>query len=127
MKRTLLLIVLVLSVSPVKANSSFNSEFSHAVGGAAMAGAFVWASDTWWSQPDRAWVGFSVSTAIGAISQYYEYNRGTNTGKEAFLDAASHALGSAIGAYVTDRYFFTPVISPEPNGTYVGLMVNLHY
>ncbi len=127
MKRTLLLVVLLLLVSPVKANNCVGSEFSHVVGGAAMAGALVWASDTWWSKSDRAWIGFSVSTALGAVSQYYEYSVGTNTGKEAFLDAASHALGSAIGAYATDHYLLTPVISPEPNGTYVGLMVSLRY
>ncbi len=127
MKRILLLIVLMLSVSPAKANDSFGSEFSHAAGGAAMAGALVWASDTWWSASDRAWIGFSVSTALGAVSQYYEYSQGTNTGKEAFLDAASHAIGSAIGAYVTDRYLLMPVISPEPDGTYVGLLVSVHY
>jgi len=127
MKNTLLLLVLALLASPVKANNSFNSEFSHAVGGVAMAGAFVWASDTWWPEYNRAWVGFIGSTAVGAISQYYEYNRGTNTGKEALLDAVSHTLGSAIGAYITDRYFLTPVIIPEPQGTYVGLTVNFHY
>lgn len=127
MKRSLLLMVLVLLVSPVKANNSINSEFGHVVGGAATAGALVWASDKWWSKSDRAWVGFSVSTALGAVSQYYEYSQGSNTGKEALLDAASHALGSAIGAYATDRYCFAPVIAPEPQGTYVGLVVNLHY
>ncbi|AVH33655.1 hypothetical protein [Vibrio fluvialis] len=128
MKRTLLLVVVALLASPVKAgNNSVNSEFSHAVGGAAMAGAFVWASDAWCSKEDRGWVGFYISTALGAVSQYYEYERGTNTGKEAFLDAASHALGSAIGAYVTDRYLLTPVIAPEEHGTYVGLTVSLRY
>ncbi|MFY3326090.1 hypothetical protein ACOSZP_09335 [Vibrio fluvialis] len=124
MKRTLLLVVVALLASPVKAgNNSVNSEFSHAVGGAAMAGAFVWASDVWWSKEDRGWVGFYISTALGAVSQYYEYERGTNTGKEAFLDAASHALGS----YVTDRYLLAPVIAPEEHGTYVGLTVSLRY
>ncbi|WP_136482327.1 hypothetical protein [Vibrio sp. H11] len=127
MKRALWLTLMILLTSPVNAGNSVNSELSHAVGGAAMAGALVWASDTWWSKPDRGWVGFSVSTAVGALSQYYEYQQGTNTGKEALLDAASHALGTAIGAYVTGRYFLMPVVAPESDGTYVGLLVNVRY
>ncbi|MCG9723179.1 hypothetical protein [Shewanella sp. Isolate7] len=62
-----LLLGLGLFSGQVSASNGFNSEASHAAGGAVMAGALVWASDAWTLQYDRAWVGFSVSAAIGIL------------------------------------------------------------
>ncbi|MCE9687270.1 hypothetical protein LZP73_13820 [Shewanella sp. AS16] len=109
------------------ANNSFNSEACHAAGGAVMAGTLVWVSDKYWPEQDRAWVGFSLSTAAGVLSQYYEYNRGSNSAQEALIDAAAHTLGSALGAYVTDGYWLTPVIKPEAGGRYVGIDINFRF
>ncbi|QYJ82910.1 MULTISPECIES: hypothetical protein [Shewanella] len=122
-----LLIGLGLFSAQASASNGFNSEASHAAGGAAMAGALVWASDAWTPQYDRAWVGFSVSAAIGILVQYHEYDKGTNTASEALLDAASHTLGAAIGAYVTDGYLLSPVVKPEPGGSYVGVDLSFRF
>ena len=127
MKRLILVICLMGLSSQATASNEFNSELSHAVGGAAMAGAVVWISDSYWPEYNRAWVGFSVSSALGVLVQYHEYDKGTNSASEALLDAAAHTLGSAVGAYITDGYWLTPVIKPEHDGTYVGIDVSLRF
>ncbi|QYJ85785.1 hypothetical protein K0I73_16675 [Shewanella mesophila] len=127
MKRLIVLACLMDFCGQATASNGLNSELSHAAGGAAMAGAFVWMSDSYLPEYDRAWVGFSVSTAFGILVQYHEYDKGTNSASEALLDAAAHTLGSAVGAYVTDGYWLAPVIKPEREGTYVGIDVSFRF
>ncbi|WP_220493749.1 hypothetical protein [Shewanella sp. SG41-4] len=123
-KIILLLLALLFSTqSHANGSISFNSEISHAFGGAVTAGAIVAISDDFWPNYDRAWMGFTISTVVGSISQYYEYAQGENDFRNAFADALSHALGSAIGAYVTDKYILLPVIHTTDKETYMGLSI----
>ncbi len=101
---------LLVCIQDIKADTNVYSEISHTIGGALLAGTISWASDRYLPEYDRAWMGFGVSCVIGIASQYYEYNQGSNTADEAAVDAVTHVLGSAIGAYVSDRYLLRPVL-----------------
>ncbi|MFT6985340.1 MAG: hypothetical protein ACJAT7_001149 [Psychromonas sp.] len=125
MVKIILFVLLLLFSTQSNANGSMNvnSQLSHAFGGAITAGALVAISDNYWPEYDRAWMGFTISTVAGGLSQYYEYARGTNDFRNAFADTLAHALGSAIGAYVTDRYILLPVISKTDTETYMGVSI----
>lgn len=125
MKKIILIISALLFSTQSHADGSINtnSELSHVFGGALTAGALVAISDNYWPEYDRAWVGFTVSAVAGGLSQYYEYARGTNDFRNAFADALSHAVGSAIGAYITDQYLLLPVIQQTNTDTYVGVSI----
>ena len=106
----------------VGAANNPSSQLSHVAGGALMAGALTAVGDRYWPKYDRAWFGFTVSTVAGVLSQAYEYADGSNDAGDALLDAVSHALGSGIGAYVTDEYILMPVVRKDSSGgTYMGM------
>lgn len=92
------------------------SEMSHAAGGAVIAGAVVKMVD---DSPNRAWVGFGVSTSVGILAQAYEMSAQNAKFAPSLLDAGAHALGAALGAWVTDKYILLPVI----NRSYSGVML----
>lgn len=69
---------------------------------------------------NRAWIGFAVSTSAVVLEQSYEISRGANR-KSQILDMAWHAVGSAMGAWATDKYVLMPVVTR----TSVG-MVYMH-
>ncbi|MBV7316298.1 hypothetical protein [Shewanella sp. NIFS-20-20] len=128
MKYVLFLALCLPFMTMAKGNSSFNSEISHVAGGAVMAGAVVALSDHYWPQYNRAWVGFGVSALIGTLAELNQYSRNENSIEEALLDATSHALGSAIGAYLTDQYILSPVIKPDiKQGTFVGVQASFRF
>ena len=115
-------LLLFSSGSKAQGNNSFSSEVSHFAGGMVAAGAMVVVSDYYWPEQNRAWLGFTVSAVAGGLAELYQYSRDENTAENALLDAASHALGSAVGAYITDQYILSPVIRvDEGKGTFVGL------
>lgn len=89
-----------------------SSELSHAAGGALLAGAVT----RFYSESDnRAWIGFAVSTAGIVISESYQIAHGAKR-SSSLLDVASHAAGSALGAWWTDKYYLMPVIGPKSVG-----------
>lgn len=93
--------------STCRASDSFTSEFSHAASGAVMAG---YITHLYAESENRAWIGFGISTAFIIAEQNYEISK---SGKRASqqLDMAAHALGSAIGAWYTDKYLILPVVT----------------
>lgn len=128
--RALLVFVFLMMSEMViaKGNSSFNSEISHVAGGAVAAGALVAVSDHYWPEMDRAWVGFGISSIVGTLAELDQYLKDDNSAQEALLDAASHVLGSAIGAYITDQYFLRPVVRLDAGkGTYVGISASFRF
>ena len=96
------------------AYDGLTSELSHATGGALMAGAIT---KMYSESENRALIGFSISTVAIVIDQGYHIARGANA-KSQWLDIASHAIGSAIGAWATDKYYLMPIVTPK----YVGVM-----
>lgn len=131
MKRVFALLGLLLiapNVAASSGNNSLASELPHVGGGALMAAIVAVIADKYFPQYHRGWAGFNVSTAAGVLSQVYEYSEGTNSTEEALLDAASHAFGSAIGAYLTDQVILMPVVKKDPSGgTFMGMNAVVQY
>ena len=114
-------------MAQVKANDSFNSEASHFIGGAVMAGGVTTIVDQYYPEykDKRGMVGFGISSVAIVLEQAVEAAlHGDEKGQA--LDAAAHIAGSALGAYVTDGYFLSPIISDsETQGRVYG--VNFEY
>lgn len=118
------LVVIVATTGRVQASDSFNSEFSHAAGGALMAGAVTVFADDYRPQY-RGWIGFATSVGVGVALEGVDSANGYGF---SVLDAASNALGAAIGAFVTDHYFLMPVIRPSgEQGAYLGVKGKLAF
>lgn len=60
-------------------------------------------------------IGFAASTAAGILVESASIARGGKRSSQ-YLDMASHAIGSAIGAWYSDRYLLVPVISRSSVG-----------
>ena len=115
--------MLIGSILP--ANESFSSEVSHFIGGAVLAGGITTVVDSYYPEyrSERGVIGFGISSAAVIIEQSVEFALHGNAGGQ-LLDAAVHIAGSALGAFVTDEYFLTPVIQNSASqGKYIGLNV----
>jgi hypothetical protein len=112
-------------MTQLEANDSFNSEISHVIGGAVMAGGITAVIDRYYPEyrENRGMIGFGLSSAaIIAFESVYSAFHGDIRGQ--LLDVASHTAGSAVGAFVTDRYILSPVVQNSPTeGKYVGLVM----
>lgn len=99
------------------ASDSFTSEMSHVISGAAIAG---YITHRYSESEYRSWIGFGVSTAIVIAEQNYEISKVGNRSSQQ-LDMVAHALGSALGAWYTDKYLLVPLIKKN----YVGLTIHI--
>lgn len=118
-------IISVLSILSLNASDGFNSEASHFAGGAVIAGGVTAIVDNYYPEykSDREMIGFGVSSIYIIAEQSIEYAVNGNA-KSQLMDAAAHILGSALGAYITDKYILLPVIKDSStDGKYVGLNV----
>ena len=118
-------IISVLSILSLNASDGFNSEASHFAGGAVIAGGVTAIVDNYYPEykSDRGMIGFGVSSIYIIAEQSIEYAVNGNA-KSQLMDAAAHILGSALGAYITDKYILLPVIKDSStDGKYVGLNV----
>ncbi len=125
MKKISFLIVTTLMITQLQANNSASSEMSHVVGGAVMAGGITVIVDNYYPEykGNRGWIGFEISSAAIVVEQSIEFALHGNASGQ-LLDVASHILGSAFGAFVSDQYLLSPVIKDSPvEGNYVGLTV----
>lgn len=111
--KKIIFIVLVFFGSSAYAYDGMTSELSHAAGGAAIAAVVTKIAD---DSPNRAWIGFGVSATLGVLAQGYEMSVQKAKFYPSLLDAGSHALGAALGAWVTDKYFLTPIVSRSYSG-----------
>ncbi|MEY3944157.1 MAG: hypothetical protein RL697_170 [Pseudomonadota bacterium] len=111
MKRMLITALLVTS-GTCQAYDGLSSELSHAAGGALLAGSITY---VYRDLPNRAWIGFMASTAAGVLVESASIANGGKRSSQ-YLDMASHAVGSAIGAWWSDRYLLVPVISRSSVG-----------
>lgn len=123
MKFYKMVFIFLIGISSVGANDDFNSEMSHVIGGAVMAGGITAIVDRYYPEykGDRAMIGFWTSSAAIVIEQAVELALHGNAKGQA-LDAISHIAGSALGAFVTDQYLLTPLLNnSSAEGKYVGL------
>ena len=123
MKKIFIGMSALLLIIQLHANDSRNSEISHVIGGAVMAGAITAVVDQYYPEykANRGMIGFGISSAAILAESGVEYAiRGDAKGQA--LDAISHIAGSALGAFITDKYILAPVINDSPvEGKYVGL------
>jgi len=125
MKRVSFLIASTLMITQLQANDSFSSEMSHVVGGAVMAGGMTAVIDSYYPEykQNRGMIGFEISSAAIVVEQTIEFALHGNASGQ-LLDIASHVLGSAFGAFVTDKYILAPVMNNSSvEGKFVGLAV----
>lgn len=97
-----------------RSNDGLSSELSHAVGGSLMAGGI---SYLYRDSPYRAIIGFGLSTAAIVVVESINISKGADRSSQ-YLDMAAHALGSAIGAWYTDKYLLMPVVTTTSVGFY---------
>lgn len=121
--------VFLMGLSSVSANDSFNSEMSHVIGGAVIAGGITAVVDSYYPEykADRGMIGFGISSlTIIAFESVTVALRGDAKGQ--LLDVASHMAGSAFGAFVTDKFILAPVVTNSPaEGKLVGLNVKYSF
>lgn len=107
----------LLATPQCNASDSFTSEMSHVVGGGVMAG---YITHRYSDSEYRSWIGFGVSTAIIVVEQNYEISKSGKRSSQQ-LDMVAHALGSAIGAWYTDKYLLMPIVKRN----YLGLTIQI--
>ncbi|MDD5405498.1 MAG: hypothetical protein PHE73_00995 [Sulfurovaceae bacterium] len=114
--------LLLFNISNASSDINANSELSHFAGGIMTAGILTYGVDKFYPKysENRAEIGFWTSSIIIVVESAIEYANDGNGTNQA-IDAASHIIGSAIGAYVTNKYILTPVVRKTADGTSVGL------
>ncbi len=96
----------------VHAYDGMTSQIPHAVGGALTAGLL---SKAFEESEHRALIGFSVSTALIVMAEGSHLGTGSRRSSQ-LLDIFYHTLGSAIGAWATDKFILSPVVTPHSLG-----------
>ncbi|MDO9208758.1 MAG: hypothetical protein Q7T91_10960 [Sulfuricurvum sp.] len=129
MKFYTMVFIFLLGLGSVSANDSFNSEMSHVVGGAVMAGGITAVVDRYYPEykADRGMIGFGISSlSIIAFESVTVALRGDAKGQ--LLDVASHITGSAFGAFVTDKFILSPVVKNSTSeGKFIGLRAGVSF
>ncbi|ABM02647.1 hypothetical protein Ping_0803 [Psychromonas ingrahamii 37] len=125
MNKVIAFFFLLISLNTqAQGNSGFNSEISHFAGGAVSTAAAVVIIDKYFPEQNSAWVGFALSSTVDALLEYRQYQLGDNSASAALLDASSHALGAAVGAYLTGKYIITPTVALDANNNfYTGINI----
>jgi hypothetical protein len=123
MKSFTIIFIVCIGASSVSANDGISSEMGHFFGGTVMAGGVTAIVDSYYPEykEDRGVIGFGISSALIVVEQGIEYALHGDA-KGQLLDTVSHIAGSSLGAYVTDQFLLTPIISDsKTEGTFVGL------
>ncbi|MGZ5208967.1 MAG: hypothetical protein ACXWB0_08110 [Sulfuricurvum sp.] len=121
--------VLMMGLGSVSANDSFNSEMSHVIGGAVAAGAITAIVDSYYPEyrADRGMIGFGISSIAMIAAESVTVATGGDLNGQ-LLDVASHMVGSAFGAFVTDKFILSPVIENSASeGKFIGLRAGLSF
>lgn len=112
--------LLLLSATGSLAYDGWSSELPHFAGSAVISGASTAIAD-YYSLEHRALIGFSVGAAVGVLGE-------TIGNSFSWLDLASDLLGAGVGAFVTDRFILSPVISTQTESwhasSYIGLVMS---
>ena len=106
-------IILCVLVNNSFAYDGFTSEFSHAAGGAIMAGSITKIFE---DSPNRVLIGAGISSAVSFLAESHQVLSKDAKVSSSLLDFGSHALGSIVGAWVSDKYLLTPVIARSYSG-----------
>lgn len=108
---------LAVAAGPCRANDSFASEISHVFAGMAIAAGATAAADYFGAGADRGWIGFGTSVGISFVEEAAQIiANGSSQVRGSSLDFASNLVGAAIGAWVTDKYILSPVVTKDAYG-----------
>ena len=111
--------------SAAQANDSFNAEFSHFAGNAAIASATTSVTDKYWPEvKSPAWTGFAVSTSEAFLGEAADYALGGNF---SMLDVVVGTFGAAVGAYATDKWYVAPRVNHKDGESTYGMVVIYHF
>jgi hypothetical protein len=116
--RMIILYASLLFCGQASAYNGWTSELSHVAGATLVSGGITYWADKYSAYKEqRAWIGFGVSSLFFTAAELYDGNTYDNR-----LDIASDIVGSAIGAFVTDKWILKPVVKRESAGSaYIGL------
>jgi hypothetical protein len=105
-----------LCVTCSRANESFGSEFSHVVGGAAIASVATAVADHYGAE-HRAWIGFGTSVGLSFAAEAIQIAaKGSGQTGPSALDFGCNLVGAALGASLTDRFILAPAVSTHAQG-----------
>lgn len=83
----------------------------------------IWADKKSASKERSAWIGFGASSLLFATIELGQSNSYSNR-----LDVASHMLGSAMGAFATEKWILRPFVKRENSARpYMGVETELHF
>ena len=109
-------LALSLCATCSRANESFGSEFSHVVGGAAIASVATAVADHYGAE-HRAWIGFGTSVGLSFVAEAIQIAaKGSGQAGPSALDFGCNLVGAALGASLTDRFILAPTVSPNAYG-----------
>lgn len=116
--RMIILYFSLLFCGQASAYNGLSSELSHVAGATVVSGGITFLADKYSAHKEqRAWIGFGVSSLFFTVVELYDGNTYDNR-----LDIASDIVGSAVGAFVTDKWILKPVVKRENSGSsYIGL------
>lgn len=125
--RMAILCASLLFCGQASASDGVASELSHAAGGAVLAGGITYLADKSSSyREQRAWIGFGLSSLLFTVVELTLSPDGNTYSNR--LDIASHVIGSAVGAFATDKWLLKPVIKQESAGNpYYGVETKLTF
>lgn len=129
MKHIGIFLFIAFSMINLNANDSVESELSHFIGGAVMAGGITAIIDGKYPEykEDREKIGFWTSSIAVVIEQAIEYKLHGGAKGQA-MDAISHIAGSAIGAYTTNKYLLLPIVKKSADNTnIIGLNIKYRF
>ena len=66
--------------------------------------------------PNRVWIGVSSSATLSFLAESRQVFSKDAKVSSSLLDFGSHAVGSMLGAWLTDRYLLTPILTPSYSG-----------
>lgn len=96
-----------------RANDSVNSELSHVVSGALIAGGSTAIAEHC-RVDDRRWFGFATSVGLSAVIEGVQIlATGPDQVGPSAMDFTANLLGAAFGAWVTDRFLLLPVVTRD--------------
>jgi hypothetical protein len=120
---------LLLPGVSTRANESFGSEFSHVIGGMAIASAATLVADRCGAAENRGWAGFATSVAFSFVNEAVQVAaNGSSQVRGSSIDFAANVVGAAFGAWVTDRYVLAPVVVHDAAGQrHLGVAFQMRY
>ncbi|MCW8847958.1 MAG: hypothetical protein OQK19_04345 [Sedimenticola sp.] len=124
-KQMVFLCTSLLFCGQASAYDGWSSELSHATGGAIFAGGVTYLADRYTEHKEnRAWIGFGVSSILFTVVELS--TQGSSYSNR--LDIASHVIGSAVGAFATDKWILKPVVKRENAvSSYFGVETKLTF